>query len=63
MQGLKGVGFNLTGGGDYDIKSKRLVNCGDGVGNQDAVNRRQMEKYVNDLTASARILRMTWPIS
>ena len=25
-----------------------MVNCGDGVGNQDVVNKRQMEKYVND---------------
>ena len=47
-KGDKGNGFNLTDSGDYDIKSKRMVNCGDGVGNQDVVNKRQMEKYVND---------------
>ena len=46
--GTQGVGFNLTDSGDYDIKSKRIVNCGDGVGNQDVVNKQQMEKYVND---------------
>ena len=46
--GTQGIGFNLTDSGDYDIKSKRMVNCGDGVGNQDVVNKRQMEKYVND---------------
>ena len=48
QRGSAGVGFNLTSGGDYDIGSKKLVNCGDAVGNQDVVNKRQMEKYVND---------------
>ena len=46
--GSAGVGFNLTSGGDYDMKSKKLVNCGDGTGNKDAVNKQQMEKYVTD---------------
>ena len=48
LKGSTGVGFNLTAGGDYDMKSKKLVNCGDGVGNKDVVNKQQMEKYVND---------------
>ena len=47
-QGNPGVGFSLTSGGDYDMKSKKLVNCADGTENKDAVNKQQMEKYVND---------------
>ena len=47
-RGSAGVGFNLTSGGDYDIGSKKLVNCGDATANQDVVNKQQMEKYVND---------------
>ena len=45
--GPAGVGFTLTSGGDYDMKSKRLVNCADGTANQDAVNKQQMERYVS----------------
>ena len=48
LRGQQGVGFNLTSGGDYDIGSKKLVNCGDATGNKDVVNKQQMEKYVND---------------
>ena len=48
QQGPAGRGFSLTSSGDYDMKSKKLVNCGDGVGNKDVVNKQQMEKYVND---------------
>ena len=46
--GSAGVGFNLTASGDYDMKSKKLVNCGDATANKDVVNKQQMEKYVND---------------
>ena len=48
LRGQQGVGFNLTSSGDYDMKNKRLVNCADGTGNKDVVNKQQMEKYVND---------------
>ena len=47
-RGPTGVGFNLTKDGDYDMKSKKLVNCADGTANKDAVNKQQMEKYVDD---------------
>ena len=47
-KGDRGIGFSLTSGGDYDMKNKKLVNCADGVANKDAVNKQQMEKYVND---------------
>ena len=47
-KGDRGIGFSLTPGGDYDMKSKKLVNCGDATANKDAVNKQQMEKYVND---------------
>ena len=47
-KGDRGVGFNLTAGGDYDMKSKKLVNCGDATADKDAVNKQQMEKYVSD---------------
>ena len=46
--GSDGVGFNLTSGGDYDMQNKKLVNCADATANKDAVNKQQMEKYVND---------------
>ena len=46
--GSDGVGFSLTPGGDYDMKNKKLVNCADATANKDAVNKQQMEKYVND---------------
>ena len=47
IKGSAGVGFNLTSGGDYDMKSKKLVNCGDATANKDVVNKQQMETYVN----------------
>ena len=47
-KGDRGVGFNLTPGGDYDMQNKKLVNCADGTANKDVVNKQQMEKYVND---------------
>ena len=46
--GARGIGFSLTSGGDYDMKSKKLVNCADATANKDVVNKQQMEKYVND---------------
>ena len=48
IKGDKGDGFKLTAGGNYDIQSKKLVNCADATANKDAVNKQQMEKYVND---------------
>ena len=47
-KGDRGIGFNLTVGGDYDMQNKKLVNCADATANKDAVNKQQMEKYVND---------------
>ena len=46
-RGERGVGFNVTPGGDYDMKSKKLVNCADGTSNKDAVTKQQMETYVS----------------
>ena len=45
--GSDGVGFSLTKDGDYDMKSKKLVNCADGTADKDAVNKKQMTEYVD----------------
>ena len=42
-QGLPGVGFKLTDTGDYDMQNKKLVNVDEGVKNQDAVNKHQLD--------------------
>ena len=46
-KGDRGIGFNLTSGGDYDMQNKKLVNCADGTADKDAVTKKQMETYVN----------------
>ena len=36
LQGLPGVGFNLTKDGNYDMLNKKLRNVGEGVESSDA---------------------------
>ena len=43
IQGAPGVGFNLTGDGNYDMVGKKLTNVGDGVSPSDAVKRKQLD--------------------
>ena len=47
QKGDRGVGFNLTKDGDYDMKSKKLVNCADATADKDAINKKQMTEYVD----------------
>ena len=41
--GLKGIGYKLNDSGNCDIQNKKLTAVGEGVDNQDAVNKHQME--------------------
>ena len=40
---MPGVGIKLTSAGDYDTENKRLVNVAEGVDNDDAITKHQME--------------------
>ena len=54
--GPKGVGFNLTSDGNYDVVNKKLVNVAEGTNSDDAVNKRQVDNELNkkaDLTKSS----------
>lgn len=59
----RGLGFKLTGGGDYDMQTKRLVNLGepeqsaDGVtvGYVDAVNKQTKDLILKALTESTSV--------
>ena len=42
-QSLPGVGFKLTDTGDYNMQNIKLVNVDEGVNNQDAVNKHQLD--------------------
>ena len=43
QRGLPGVGFKLTDSADYDMQNKRLTNLSEGIGNNDAIKKHQME--------------------
>ena len=47
-QGPLGVGYKLTADGNYDIDNKQLKNIKDGTDNNDAVNKNQMEHYIEN---------------
>ena len=48
VRGPPGVGFKLTADGNYDIDNKQLKNIKDGTDNNDAVNKNQMEHYIEN---------------
>lgn len=48
VQGPKGIGFNLTAEGDYDMQDKRLVRVKDPVQDGDAVNLRSVRTVFNN---------------
>ena len=39
LQGIPGIGFNLTKDGNYDILNKKLKNVGEGVESGDAITK------------------------
>ena len=41
--GIAGVGFKLTSDEDYDLNTKKLTNLDEGVDNDDAITKHQME--------------------
>ena len=41
--GIAGVGLKLTSDGDYDMDTKKLTNLDEGVDNDDAITKHQME--------------------
>ena len=43
LVGTTGVGFKLTSDGNYDMDTKRLTNLDEGVDNDDAITKHQME--------------------
>lgn len=43
IQGLPGVGFNLTAGGNFDITNKKLTNVVDGTDPSDAITKKQLD--------------------
>ena len=47
-RGPPGPGFKLTQDGNYDIDNKQLKNIKDGTDNNDAVNKNQMEHYIEN---------------
>ena len=47
IEGIPGVGFKLTPDGNYDMNYKKLVNIKDGINNNDAINKKQLEDYVD----------------
>ena len=47
IEGIPGVGFKLTPDGNYDMNNKKLVNVKDGINNNDAINKKQLEDYVD----------------
>ena len=46
--GPAGVGYKLTEDNNYDIDNKQLKNIKDGTDNNDAVNKNQMEHYIEN---------------
>ena len=43
QRGLPGVGFKLTGAGDYDMQNKKLTNVKSGTDSNDAANKSQLD--------------------
>lgn len=43
QRGLPGIGFSLTADNHYNINNKKLVNCADGVTDNDCVNKKQLD--------------------
>ena len=43
IQGNPGVGFNLTTDGNYDMVSKKLKDVGEGIDQNDAVTKKQLD--------------------
>ena len=48
VQGLQGLGFKLNSDGDYDMENKKLVNVKNGDNENDVMNKRQIEGYVEN---------------
>lgn len=49
---VKGIGFNLTTNGDYDMQLKRLVNLNNAVDAKDAVSKAYVDNQIKNLTES-----------
>ena len=47
IEGIPRVGFKLTPDGNYDMNYKKLVNIKYGINNNDAINKKQLEDYVD----------------
>ena len=45
QRGLRGVGFELTDDGNYDIDGKRLTDVADSIGDNDAVNLKVLKEH------------------
>ena len=45
QRGLRGIGFNLTDDGNYDIDGKRLTNVAESIDNNDAVNLKVLKEH------------------
>ena len=52
QRGLPGVGFKLTGTGDYDMQNKKLTNVKSGTDSNDAVNKSQLDSLTISLQGS-----------
>ena len=46
QKGADGKGFKLTQDGNFDIENKQLKNVKNGTDNKDAINKNQIESYV-----------------
>lgn len=51
-QGLPGVVFNLTAGGDFHLDNKRLTDVADPVDNQDAATKKYIDEKGSGLDSS-----------
>ena len=49
--GLPGVGFKLTPVGNFDLQRKRLTNVAEGMENDDAITKHQVDTLKNQLKA------------
>ena len=48
VRGPPGIGFKLTADGNYDMDNKKLTKVAEGTENEDAVNKNQMEYYIEN---------------
>ena len=48
LRGLQGIGFKLNSDGNYDMENKKLVNVKNGDNENDVMNKRQIEGYVEN---------------